>query len=196
MTYSYFPPGCLLRVDPAPLRVVLFHHLLRAVLSGGLVACVCQRWHLYRKRNIFPSSSFPFPFRNLQVLIFLLARLFRQRWCSLTVGGAVQVARWRGRGEPGSAADPRCALGTLFNVFVLKCSFLFICLRNAHCIFHRDIVRCDELLSGKHPEFLGCSVYMPIFNIIFNAMIVFVSVRILLWRLLLIRTALIPLLLL
>lgn len=57
-------------------------------------------------------------------------------------------------------------------------------------------MRCDELLSGKHPEFLGYSVYVPIFNIIFNAMIALVSVRILLWRLLLIRTALILLLLL
>lgn len=68
--------------------------------------------------------------------------------------------------------------------------------RNARYVFCRDIVRCDELLSGKHPEFLGYSVYVPIFNIIFNAMIALVSVRILLWRLLLIRTALILLLLL
>ena len=85
-------------------------------------------------------------------------------------------------GEPGSAADLRHALGELFNVFVLRCAFLFIWLKNTHYIFCRDIVRCDELLSGKHPQLLGYSVYMPIFNVIFNAMIALVSLRILLWR--------------
>lgn len=109
MTYSYFPPGCLLQVNPAPLRAVLLHHLLRAALSGGLARVFAGDWHLYRKRNTFPSGFFPFPFRNLQVLIFLLARLFRQRWCSLTVGGAVRVQA-PARGSWGARLGGRSAV--------------------------------------------------------------------------------------
>lgn len=55
-------------------------------------------------------------------------------------------------------------------------------------------MRWDEFLPGKHPEFLGYSVHVPIVPIIFNATIALVSVRMLLC--LLIHTALIPLLLL
>lgn len=51
-----------------------------------------------------------------------------------------------------------------------------IYLKNACRVFCEDTVRFDILLSGKHPEFLGYPVYMPNFNIIFNAVIALVSV--------------------
>lgn len=58
---------------------------------------------------------------------------------------------------------------------LLEGTFLFICLKNACRVFCEDIVRFDKLLSGKNPEFLGYSVYMPGFNIVFSAVIALVS---------------------
>lgn len=165
---------------------------------------------LYHKTNIFTYGFFP-PFKNPPSRIFSLsALLFLRRWCFLAVkwpspdhARRCSWAAWcweRGllpAGVPSSLAPlPGCCLASCRMSLYSKEPFLFICLKNAQCIFCRDIVRFDKLLSGKHPEFIGYSVYMPNFNIIFNAMIALVSIWILLWYLLLIRTALILLLLL
>lgn len=158
MTYSYFPPSCLLQINAALLRVVPLHDHLPDVLLGGPARAFASDWHLYCKINIFRSGFIPFPFKNLQVIIFLLALLFWRRWrfpavgaaercrCQRSTGGlgrrglpAVPGGRARagGPGEPGSAVDLRHALSELFNVFMLKCAFSLsertLCILQGYC---------------------------------------------------------------
>lgn len=129
MTCSYFSPGCLLQTDPALLRAMLLHH--------PVLPCFREGWRLRlpatgtctAKQIFLPSGFFPFPFKNLQVMIFPLSIAilvaFSRRWSA----GAVRVpaqssagcARGRARAwgswKPSSATD--CTLGKSFNLFVL-----------------------------------------------------------------------------
>lgn len=52
-------------------------------------------------------------------------------------GAAWAAGRAGGPGDPGSAADLRHALGEFFNVFMLKCAFLFI---GTHAIYFAGIL--------------------------------------------------------